>query len=106
MLDFHIGRVSISLICLGFLCFTFPTDDLVTGLVWRGMCVCVPNRRPTCESCRKGYLFQTGDLLAGLVGRMCVSCFTSVSLIPVCWALWSCDHQSDVLGFVDVHPSV
>ncbi len=61
----------------------FRSGELLASLVGRVMCVCVPSWRPACGSCREG----------------CVSCFTSVSLIHVCWALWSCDCQYEMLDF-------
>ncbi len=62
----------------------FPTGDLLAGPVGRDLCVCVPNRRPACWSCREG--------------SVCL-CFTSVSLVHVGWALWPFDRQSDVLDY-------
>ena len=47
------------------------------------VCVCFPDRRPVCGSCRQGlcmcvYVFLTGDLYAGHVGKDCVSRYVCV----------------------------
>ena len=89
------------------MCVCVPTGDLLSGLVGR-VCVCVcmcldrrpafgscregvfvyvSHRRPAFGSCREGMCcvyVPTGDLLSGLVGRVCVCvCVPTGDLLSV-----------------------